>query len=226
MGRSAINDVTTSLSKVLSEELEEEIRWRVYEIAALKKVTKLSKISDENREVISKYTIPAFYALWEGFVSKAFEIYAKTINKLKLNHKDIHPNILTHDLDVKKGLKDGRTSLNKQVELTLDLINYFESDLLISGKVPTKSNVNFRVINSILERFNLSKFNKGKYEFQLNKLLKYRNDIAHGDNSLIVDDNIIAELSKTSIDCMYELQEKIEVGFDNKSYLNNQVKRI
>lgn len=53
----------------------------------------------------------------------------------------------------------------------------------------------------------------------MQKLLKYRNDIAHGENSLNVDSNVIGETSETSLLCMYELRDIIEKGFKEKTYL-------
>lgn len=214
-----MDELLLKLENELSEELDKEIEWRVYEIAILKKTPLISTIKQSNKEILYKHSIPAFYALWEGFVSKAFEIYANKLNRLSLTFDNIHPNILTHDLDMKKSLKDGRTGLDKQIELALDLKKYFEQDIVISGNVPTKSNVSFRTINNILIRFNLEKFNKAKFEFRMQKLLKYRNDIAHGENSLNVDSDVIGETSETSLLCMYELRDIIEKGFKEKTYL-------
>ncbi|PFK01321.1 hypothetical protein CN957_05430 [Bacillus cereus] len=203
----------------LIEELSIEVEWRISEIAIIKTIPYLYRVTDVHKEVLQKYLIPALYALWEGYVVKSFEIYAKKINQLNLNMDELHPCILTHDLDIKKGLKDGRASSQKQVEFALDLKEYFSSEVSLSGKVPTKSNVKFKTINNILERFNLEKFPKNYYEFGLTKLLKYRNDIAHGENSLNVDNEIVLELSDVVVKCMDKLTDILVDGITNQSYL-------
>lgn len=205
----------------LRQELDVDINWRISEVSTLKIIPYQSKMSERNREILQKYSIPAFYALWEGFVSSAFETYIKKLNELSLTIGEIHPKIITHDLDIKKGLKDGRVNINKQLEFTLDLMEYFSIGLNIAVKVPTKSNVNYKTINNILERLNLETFEKNIYEYRLVKLLKYRNDIAHGENSLKVDEKIVSELSNTVIICMDRLNDILISGFVNKTYLKS-----
>ncbi|MGE1103394.1 MAE_28990/MAE_18760 family HEPN-like nuclease [Peribacillus simplex] len=207
------------IEEELYEELSLEVEWRISEISMIKSIPYLYRVTEHHKEVLQKYLIPAIYALWEGFVVKSFEIYIKKLNELNLKLDELHPCILAHDLDIKKGLKDGRTSGQKQVEFTLDLKEYFSSDISLSGKVPTKSNVKYKTINSILERFNLEKFPKNFYEFGLTKLLKYRNDIAHGENSLNVDKETVLELSDVVVRCMDKLSDILVDGMRNKSYL-------
>lgn len=207
------------IEEELYEELSLEVEWRISEISMIKSIPYLYRVTEHHKEVLQKYLIPALYALWEGFVVKSFEIYAKKLNEINLKIDELHPYLLRHDLDIKKGLKDGRTNGQKQVEFALDLKVYFSSELFISGKVPTQSNVKFKTINNILERFNLEKFPKNYYEYGLFKLLKYRNDIAHGENSLNVDKEIVIELSEVVVECMDKLSDILVDGIRNKSYL-------
>ncbi|AJS58985.1 MAE_28990/MAE_18760 family HEPN-like nuclease [Paenibacillus sp. IHBB 10380] len=211
------------LESELLQELTLEEQWRIDEISMIKTIPHLYRMTGEHRQVLKKYLIPALYALWEGFVVKSFELYTKKLNELNLNINQIHPSILTHDLDIKQGLKDGRVNGNKQIQFTLELKNYFTTNIIISGKIPTKSNVKFNTINSILERFNLDRFPKSEFEYRLNKLLKYRNDIAHGENSLSVDDELVLELSDTVIVCMDKLSDTMVDGFIKKRYLNEEL---
>ena len=208
------------IEEELYEELSLEVEWRISEISIIKSIPYLYRVTDKHKEVLQKYLIPAIYALWEGFVVISFEIYTKKLNELNLTLDELHPFILAHDLDMKKGLKDGRTDRLKQVEFSLDLKHYFSLDLSISGKVPTKSNVKFKTINNILERFNLEKFPKNYFEHGLGKLLKYRNDIAHGENSLSVDYEIVLELCEVVVKCMDKLSDILVEGIHNKSYLS------
>ncbi|MCG8539252.1 MAG: MAE_28990/MAE_18760 family HEPN-like nuclease [Clostridia bacterium] len=203
----------------LRNELDEEIRWRIDEISVLKTIPYLYKVSEKQKTILEKYSIPSLYALWEGFVVKSFEIYSRKLNELSLDMENVHPNILTHDLDMKKRLKDGRVSALKQIEFTLDLKTYFSSEFKISGKVPTKSNVGFSTINNILQRFNLEKFEKREFKHKMWKLLKYRNDIAHGESSLHVDKDIVLEMSRIVIECMDKLYDILEHSIIYRTYL-------
>lgn len=211
--------VKRKLCEELEKELDAEIEWRIYEVSLLKITPYMKSVNDNAREILQKYSVPAFYSLWEGFVSKGFEIYINKINALSITKEDIHPNILTHDLDMKIGIKDSRTDLKKQVELTLYLKEHFEAALNISCKVPTKSNVNCNTINNILKRFNLTEFDKKNFYYGMSRLLKYRNNVAHGENSLLVDNNIVKELSEVTTNCMYELRDILVDGYKKETYL-------
>ncbi len=87
----------------------------------------------------------------------------------------------------------------------------------IDGKIPTKSNINSEVLTDILERFNLGVIEK-KNKSKLDKLLKFRNTIAHGDNSIPVKEENIDEFIRLIQDLMVVVFDKIDDAVINKTY--------
>ena len=205
---------------LLHKSLDEEVEWRISEIAALKTIPYMNNISIYNREVLMRYSIPAFYALWESYVVVSIEKYIYFVNSLNLSYDEIHPKIIAHDIDMRHDLKNGRVNLEPRIKFCVDLKQYFTQNVRISSKIPTKSNVSFKTINNILNCLNLEPFDKKKRGFQMDQLIKCRNAVAHGENSVKVDDKIIFSLSSTVINCMDDLTDSIVNGAMNKTYLN------
>lgn len=204
--------------ELLTNILNEQVEWRISEIASLKTIPYKNNISRFNRDLLMKYSVPAFYALWEGYVVVSVQEYVNMINGLNLECDEIHPKLIAHDIDMKHNLRNGRINLQPRVDFCVQLKEYFSTNVKISTKVPTKSNVCYKTINTILNSLNLGEFDKCKFEYPLTQLIKYRNDIAHGENSLIIDEEIVLKLSTTVIDCMDELTDLLIEGATNKFY--------
>lgn len=75
------------------------------------------------------------------------------------------------------------------------------------------------MINNILHRFNLELLPEKPYEKQLNKLLRIRNSISHGETSIPVDKTIISELSFAVLKLMDEVFIRVVDGCNKKTYL-------
>lgn len=207
-----------SFQEQLERKLNDEVEWRISEMSSLKLILHIGNMGEEKKGLLKKYSIPAFYSIWEGYVVRALEEYINMVNSMGLSFNEIHPYLITHDIDMKQGLKDGRVNLNTKVDFCREIKTYFEAPLSISTRIPTKSNVNFKVINNILVNLNLEKLDERRYKHKLTKLVKYRNDIAHGENSLLVDDDIYLELYETVIMCMDGLTDILIEGISNNKY--------
>ncbi|RKL62722.1 hypothetical protein DXT63_09715 [Thermoanaerobacteraceae bacterium SP2] len=207
---------------IFEEELLEEINWRTNEISILKTIPFLYPLSKEQKETLQKHSIPAMYSLWEGFVVASFSLYIREINRLKLTKDKINLNILVHAIDVKYQLNNGRTDFNKKVKLVDGICKYIGSEICIPSSLPTESNVNFKVINNILDRFSLSPLPEKPFKDRLNKLLLVRNSIAHGENSIPITQSLVTELSFTVLDSMHEVFNRILEGYKNKTYLQKR----
>jgi hypothetical protein len=205
----------TSLEELLLNELE----WRVDELSILKTTPYLYRVSQKQKDILQKYSIPAMYSLWEGFVKSAFQLYVDILNGLELSLYDLNINLITHDIDAKLKLSNSRSEYNKKIKFVDEIKKYFFENVTLSKNVPTQSNVNLEVINNILLRFNLDLISSDLYEKRLNKLLLIRNGVAHGENSIPISQDIIDELSTTIVSLMHEVIERILSGFSSKSYL-------
>jgi hypothetical protein len=85
--------------------------------------------------------------------------------------------------------------------------------------VETKSNVNFKVVSYLLDRFNFEPISERKHQKNLNKLVFFRNSIAHGDNSLPVDQEVFEEICRTFVDVMTDTADVIISSYEKKLFL-------
>jgi len=146
--------------------------------------------------------------------------YIREINNFKLSYEKISLNILTHDIFIKYGLTEEQIKIfEHKCKFVNNIFEYSKLPVAISPNIPTESNVNFKVINKILKHFHLEELPANDFERRLNKLLTYRNSIAHGECSLPVTKEIIQDFNSTTIDAMHEVTIRIIDGFINKKYL-------
>lgn len=214
---------------LLKEKITDEIKWRTDEIATLKMLPYHSYLSDNQKQILKKHTIPALYSLWEGFVKDAFTHYIKEINNLNIPLDKIAPELLTHSFEMhyiknQNYLHEVPKDFKKSVERITVFINDFKESInknitVIPFTLPTEANVNYEVITKILIRFNLEPLSKEPFEKNLNKLLRFRNNVAHGDFSIPVKNEIIDEFSQLVINLMSEILLRIIDGYENKTYL-------
>lgn len=191
------------------DEILADIDWRVSELATLKSIPIRYSFRPEHKELQIKYTIPAIYAIWEGFVKSSFVIYSIHLNSLSIGRSEIAVPLLTHQIDSECDFNNPRSSF-KAKQRIVTLIDSLLTDVVtIKPSVPTESNVNFKVLNKILERFCIDKVPE-QYESKLNKLLLFRNKVAHGDNSITVDMTHVIEFISTVENLMLDIVINVE----------------
>lgn len=204
----------------IEQQLDEEIEWRIFELAMLK-TNHLSRSISENRaNIIRKYSVIAIYALFEGYVVRVFDIYKENINKLNLKCSEINTKILTSYVNYKHKLTNGKSDVIKQEQFILNLQEIILSTSLnIDMKINTESNVNMKVLNKLLFSFNLKSINDNELESRLNKLLKFRNSLAHGETVLRVTNELVCEFVETVTILMDLVSEIIVIGYKDRTYL-------
>ncbi|ADL06551.1 MAE_28990/MAE_18760 family HEPN-like nuclease [Lacrimispora saccharolytica] len=202
------------------DEINNDINWRMSELASLKTIPLRYRLPTEHKQLLIKYSIPSMYALWEGFVKRAFGLYIKEINSLAIPINDVDINLLTHALSSidKLKLENPRTNYKTKKEFISLYQNTICQPLVITDKLPTKSNIDFSVMNEILQYFNLEQL-PDSFKTGLGKFLKFRNSISHGDDSIPITVKDIEFFSKLIIDLMTEILLIIETGYTHQTYL-------
>lgn len=204
----------------LEEELLYEIDWRTNELSMIRTIPILCNCSDKQKDILERYSVVAIYSIWEGFVVKSFNLYLREINNLKLTCKELNLNIVTHDIFIKYGLNEEQQKhFPNKTQFITNIFDYTERPVIISTKIPTGSNVDFKVINKILKHFNLELLSEIDFKNRLEKLLFYRNNIAHGECSVSINQDIIRDFNTTVIEAMHEVTIRIINGFVHKKYL-------
>lgn len=152
-------------------------------------------------------------------MKKSIGLYAKAINNSSTPIVLLHENLLTHAItaDSKLALDRARTNFRTQKEFSLYISEFLKKEFPLDGKIPTKSNINSEVLLDILERFNLGSIEK-KQKIKLDKLLKFRNTIAHGDNSIPVKEEHIDEFVVLVQDLMVVMFNKIDDAIVSERY--------
>lgn len=200
--------------------IQADINWRMSELGSLKSIPLRYNLLPHHKDMIIKYTIPSLYSLWEGFVKNSFRKYIEEINSLNLPINSVHINLLVHSLTSsdKLRLENPRNSFKSKKEFTEFYFEVISQPFAISEIIPTRSNVNFEVINEILLLFNLELLPK-KFEKPLSKLLLFRNSIAHGEVRIPVKIEDIEVFTQLLNDLMVEIILRIENGLNLKTFL-------
>lgn len=201
------------------KELLSEIDWRTNELSIIRTIPLLCNCKNEQVKVIEKYSVVAIYSIWEGFVVTGFNIYIRELNTLNLTYDQLNLNILTHDIDTKFNITDDRHNFESKLTLVDNMHSYISAPINITTKIPTESNINYKVINKLLNIYNLEILPEKQFKNSLDKLLTVRNHFAHGDNSIPVDKEMIQEFNFIVIEAMHEVTNSIINGFVNKTYL-------
>ncbi|CAK7017938.1 MAG: hypothetical protein PARBA_00745 [Parabacteroides sp.] len=201
------------------DEINSDIQWRMSELASLKSIPLRYNLLPHHKEMLIKYTIPSIYALWEGFVKNSFELYIREINKLNIPIEEVHINVITHTLSSyeKLYLENPRMNFVSKKEFIEFYQTKISQPLNITNKIPTKSNVDFVVINDILTRFNLNLLPE-TFESKLRKLLKFRNSIAHGETSLPAKLEDVTFFSQLVNDLMIEIIIRLDEGYKKQTF--------
>ena len=204
----------------LESEILADIDWRVKELTSIKTLPLKRYLNKKETIIVSKFAIPNVYSIWEGYVKFVFRTYINEINTLNLKFDEFHTNVLSHSLDTK--YPQFSTGFSKDFPNKCLFFDEFFNNLLnpitIDSKLPTESNINWKVLNKLLQRFNLREFSERPYKANLNDLLRIRNSVAHGENSIpitqsMIDDNV----NKVTI-LMDEVMFRILEGCTNTTY--------
>jgi len=184
-----------------------DLNWRFGEIAILKSLTVQTHMTENKRTVSRKYTVPAFYAVWEGFVVNAFTEYIRAINEKNLLCNNLHKDIVTHYLFSTLNLHQPPHEYSRRTSFIKKIQNSISEVVKIPLNVDTASNVDYKELSNIFFRYGVSSSKLEKYTAPLNKFVNYRNRIAHGDSSVTVDASHIVEFSETIISLMTDITD-------------------
>ena len=209
------------------EEIEEANYWREMELRSLPKILVCIKHKKEKKALLNA-SIPLIYAYWEGFVSSSLKILMESLNEKKINCIDIHTNILTngYEINLKEDLSNPtyrKESFEKKCRKLECLVNLLNSDFKFQNfKVDTKSNLNFNVLKILCKKFNFSSEKFKTLESKLEKLVKRRNGIAHGEDSFPITKKDMDESIELYIELSGLLKNEIENFIKEYKYLKNK----
>ncbi|MFQ2345999.1 MAE_28990/MAE_18760 family HEPN-like nuclease [Aeromonas dhakensis] len=166
----------------LEEKLDEDLVWRKREFTTLKLMITPSR--KHEKQVLLRSAIALLYSHWEGHIKFCAQAYICYLNSLGLSYHTMTDNFLQLSL----GEKFGTGFSIKKFSSQRDVFEYIKKEQKESFSInadiviDTQSNLKYEVIFNILEQLGL---NSSAFELKENfinsRLLKCRNQIAHGD---------------------------------------------
>ena len=169
--------------------MQEDINWRKEQLTYIKQNTVIGSISEPRLEVIIRYSPVLIYALFEGFVTKITTEFINTINREPSKSSEYTDRVINHELEMQYHYHELSTKVDIRVQSAHDIKEFFyKQTVQLSQKVETASNVNLKVLNSILKIYGIEVIDErepllgdAKFGGFLHKLLRFRNSIAHGE---------------------------------------------
>lgn len=190
----------------LISEICQEREWRLKELEFYKKIPYLyvNPLFGKHKEKYYKMCIPMIYAHWEGFIICAFRLLSDFITRQSIQYS-YAPEFLILLANKKRfQYLKGNCDLEKQRRFLKEFLLSQKSGIEIPSDscISANSNLNFKQLELILNSFNLKETRKYKNNKQgIEKLVTFRNKIAHGENSVVVEYNDIDQMVK----CVTEL---------------------
>ncbi|MGK7940222.1 MAG: MAE_28990/MAE_18760 family HEPN-like nuclease [Crocosphaera sp.] len=206
----------------LSDQLSEDLIWRKKELSEVEKLVKLNNVSPEKRDLFIRSGIDILYSHWEGFIKLAANAYLEYVRLQKLSYQQLSNNFLA--LAMKEKLKDVKET--NQPSLYIPVCDFFLLELNNRSSLPkeaisTASNLSSKVLKEITTILGIDfSFYSTKSKLIDEKLLKSRNEIAHGNYLLINRDGYI-ELHEIVIEMINTFRTQIENAAINEDFKRN-----
>jgi hypothetical protein len=205
----------------LSDKLSEELVWRKKELSEIKSLIE-TKFPPYRHNALIRSGICLLYAHWEGFVKLAGNSYLEYVKMQKLSYEKLASNFLA--LAMKERLNEAKET-NKP-SLYIPVCDFFLEELnqrceLPKDVISTASNLSSEILKEITSILGID-FSPYSTKSVLidTKLLKTRNQIAHGEYS-ISDKEEYIELHREIIAMLDLFRNQIENAAINKQYLRS-----
>ena len=211
---------TEDLNNILSSDLA----WRKKELSEVKALVETKSISNQRHKALIRSGVCILYAHWEGFVKLAANSYLEYVSLKKLTYQELSNNFLA--LAMKKKFKDVKET-NKS-SLYIPICNFFVSELnqrcsLPKDTISTGSNLSSEILKEIADILGIDfSLYSTKSVLIDTKLLKTRNEIAHG-NYLIFDRDEYIELHIEIIEMLDMFRNQIENAAIEKKFMRNSL---
>jgi hypothetical protein len=211
---------------ILEEDIKSDIDERQQLMLQIKTLYLRYQFNEKDEKLFLIYSMPAIYAIWEGFIQSTFKTYVQEINKVNLSVDTVCKPILCYHIENSfKQFREYPKDHKRKVTFFDKLGDFYSSDYIeITRIINTESNVGFDVLNRLLSAFNLEKipeYLEQRYSLKKEldeKLLGIRNKVSHGQDSIIVNRNDLDESIKLVNILMELVLERTKTGFSSQSY--------
>lgn len=203
----------------LQDALDKDLAWRKKEINELKFQCEIVP----PLMIIHKSAILLIYAHWEGFIKNAAKFYLQFLNNQKLLCKNMQDNFLILHLGSAFQEEVNYKLFSHRERILNELNKSLNCEFLVCEHktINTNSNLKSEVFKLILEQFGIP---QNEFETKFNmidqKLLKYRNAIAHGEKRPDKDIySVVNEIKDDIVELLDKFHEQIILAAENQKYL-------
>lgn len=206
----------------LSDKLSADLSWRKKELSEVKALVEMRSFSTQRHNALVRSGVCILYSHWEGFVKLAANSYLEYVRLKKLTYNELSNNFLA--LAMKEKLKEANET-NKP-SLYIPVCNFFLSGLnqkciLPKDAISTASNLSSEILKEITDILGIDFSLYSTKSVLINtKLLKTRNEIAHG-NYLMFDREEYIELHIEVIGMLDVFRNQIETAAIEKKFMQN-----
>jgi hypothetical protein len=223
-------------SAELWAEIEADQAWREEEIRFLQ--NRLTDIeSDDDKSRFRRALILMLYAHFEGFFRFVLTHYVKAVNRAGLTCQQAQTALAAATLaQVFRDLRNPNSKCEEFHNILPDdaklhrfardkeflerVTDFEERPIDISDDViDTESNLKPPVIRKNLYYLGFAPDKFASFEGQVNKLLKFRNRIAHGETRQGIKDEDYVSLRDTAQSIMNEMKREIMQAIERKEYM-------
>ena len=170
---------------------------------------------------VCSMAIPMLYAEWEGFVKEVLQLYLEYLQKKAIPQKDINPAILAYAWSGSFRKLSSELTHAKKVELIMSFLDSLDGKLNFKQEelnINTKSNLKFKILESIAECLSLDISQMQEHERKLDALVNRRNSISHGGREKKISEDEIKENSELVNSLMNALESVLFNAIECKKY--------
>lgn len=160
--------------------LADELAWRRIELHAV--LSQARSAHGPTGDALCRAGVTLLYAHWEGFAKAALTAYLRFVARRRLKMKELNPGFVALGLSAEVAKSSGLSATLQRNEMVRRLLGPGDERLHIpSREVNTQSNLNSDLCKELMDTLGLD---YGPFELKSAlidyKLLKARNEIAHG----------------------------------------------
>jgi len=171
--------------EVFFDTIQKERAWRRKELSNLKGLIHQSR--DSHNQTLLRAGVLLMYSHWEGYIKKVCEAFFHYMNFKGLKYCVLNDNFVALGIAEKFNGNFPQKKFNSysaSVNFVLNESKEEKFKIDVALRIDTKSNLNSEVLSELLGMVGVddSHFISNKYHID-NRLLKYRNAIAHGERT-------------------------------------------
>ena len=205
-----------------AEILVAERDWRVLELEFCLKIPFLytNALFRQHVEKFWRLCVPIIYAHWEGFVVLSLKSTVDYINDQNIPYNRAARSLLLLDNKTRFGYLQGNCTIIQQTRFLDEFLSAQANGIALErSNISANSNLNFEQLEKMLGYFgiNISEMLLSNKQC-IEKLVWYRNSIAHGENSIKVVQKDIEAFIACNLKCYDEIIRLLTQYVINKNY--------